>query len=82
MVGAGAHIGILANLLEARAKISGGGYSGDNLIYETLLELSLTPFPFLDIHGGYRYMKLKIDRSSIFVDSNFSGPYLGLSVGF
>ncbi|MBN1662590.1 MAG: hypothetical protein JW943_03205 [Deltaproteobacteria bacterium] len=82
MVGAGAHIGLLANLLEARAKVTGMGYGGDNMIYEGLAEISVTPFPFLDIHGGYRHLKMKVDRKSFFMDSQFSGPYLGLSVGF
>ncbi|MBM4272014.1 MAG: hypothetical protein FJ139_07665 [Deltaproteobacteria bacterium] len=82
MVGIGAHIGLLANILEARAKIAGIGYSG-SVFYDALADISVTPFPFLDIHGGYRIMKLKIDNVSDFYgDLEFAGPYVALTVGF
>lgn len=82
MVGAGAHIGILANILEARAKLAGFGYDSDNWLWEGLAEISYTPFPFLDIHGGYRIMKLKVDQDNVILNNEFSGPYVGLSIGF
>ncbi len=82
MVGLGAHLGLLANILEARAKATGMGYGG-NVFYDAMADISVTPFPFMDIHGGYRIMKLKVDNvSNVFVDTEFSGPYLGLTVGF
>jgi len=82
MVGVGVHAGLLANVLEARAKFTGIGYSG-NVFYDALAEISWTPFSFLDIHGGYRYMKLKVDDvSDVFADVELSGPYVGLSIGF
>ena len=82
MVGVGAHIGLLAKILEARAKITGIGYSG-HMFYDAMADVSVTPFPFLDIHGGYRIMKLKIDGiSDVYGDVEFSGPYVGLTVGF
>ena len=46
MIGFGAHIGLVANLLELRAQATAGGYGSDNYSYETLADLSLTPFPF------------------------------------
>lgn len=81
MVGLGAHIGLLAGLLEARAKVTGVAYS-NNYLYEALADLSLTPFPFLDIHGGYKIIGLKIDRNDFFLDSRFAGPYVALTVSF
>lgn len=82
MVGVGAHLGLLANILEARAKFTGIGYRG-NVFYDAMADLSLTPFPFMDIHGGYRFMKLKVDNvSDVYADMEFSGPYLGLTIGF
>ena len=81
MVGLGAHIGILHELLEMRAKVTGIGYSG-SYFYEALADLSFTPFPFLDIHAGYKTMRLKIDYSDLFLDSEFSGPFVGLTVKF
>ena len=81
MVGLGAHIGLLQDLLEVRAKVTGIGYSG-NYFYEALADLSYTPFPFLDIHAGYKMMRLKIDYNDLFLDSEFAGPFVGLTVSF
>jgi hypothetical protein len=81
MVGLGAHIGLLANILEARAKLTGIGYSG-NVIYEGMADVSWTPFPFIDLHGGYRIIKIDVDESGIYLNSEFSGPYVAVTVGF
>jgi outer membrane protein len=82
MVGVGAHIGLIAKLLEARLKATGMGYSG-SVFYDVLADISVTPFPFLDIHGGYRYMKLKLDDvGDVYTDLEFAGPYVALTVSF
>jgi outer membrane protein len=82
MVGAGVKIGLLANILEARAKFVGMGYS-DNFFYDGLADISFTPFPFLNIHGGYRAMSVKIDNvSNVYAKMDFYGPYAGLAVSF
>ncbi len=82
MVGAGAHLGILANILEARAKVTGMSYSSTTC-WDALADISVTPFPFLDIHGGYRYMKLKSDNvSDFYADMEFSGPFVALTVSW
>ncbi len=81
MVGVGAWTGILADILEARAKATAMGY-GDNLIYEGFAEVSLTPFPFLDIHGGYKISGIKVKTSDVHFKTDFAGPYVGLTVSF
>jgi len=81
MVGLGTHIGILHDLLEVRAKVTGIAYS-DNHYYEALADISFTPFPFLDIHAGYKAMQLKIDHSDLFLDSQIAGPFVGLTVKY
>lgn len=81
MLGVGAHIGILANILEARARATAMGYSG-NYIYDVMADISYTPFPFLDIHGGYRYMKVKYDEQNTYINTDFSGPYVALTIGY
>ena len=81
MVGVGAHVGLLLNILEARAKITGISYSG-NYLYEALADLSLTPFPLLDIHAGYKVIRVHIDRNDVYLNSEFSGPYVALTVSF
>lgn len=82
MIGAGAKIGLVANILEARAKVTGMGYSG-SFFYDAMADVSVTPFPFLNIYGGYRAMSLKIDNvSDIYAKMDFYGPYAGLAVTF
>jgi len=81
MVGLGTHIGILHDILELRAKVTGIAYS-DNHFYEALADLSFTPFPFLDIHAGYKAIRLKIDHNDLFLDSEFTGPFIGLTVSY
>ncbi len=82
MIGLGAHLGVLANWLEARAKVTGIAYSG-SAFYDAMADISLTPFPFVDIHGGYRYVKLKVDNvSDIFANVELSGPFVALTIGF
>jgi outer membrane protein len=82
MIGVGAKIGLLANILEARAKITGMGYSG-SFFYDALADIAVTPFPFLNIHGGYRAMSLKIDSvSDVYAKMDFYGPYAGLAISF
>ena len=82
MVGVGAKIGLLANILEARAKFVGMGYS-NSFFYDGLADISFTPFPFLNIHGGYRAMSVKIDNvSDVYAKMDFYGPYVGLAISF
>lgn len=82
MVGVGANVGILANILEARAKVAGMGYSG-NYVYEGLADIGVTPFPFIDIRGGYKIIKFKVDSiSDVTTDTTFQGPYVGLTIGW
>jgi outer membrane protein len=82
MLGMGAKIGLIANMLEARAKVTGIGYS-DSFFYDAMADISVTPFPFLNIYGGYRAMSLKIDDiSDIYAKMDFYGPYAGLSISF
>ena len=81
MVGVGAHVGLLLNILEARAKLTGISYSG-NYLYEALADLSWTPFPLLDIHAGYKVIRVHLDRNDGYLNSEFSGPYVALTVSF
>ena len=82
MIGAGAHVGLIANLLELRAQVTAGGSGSGNYSYEALADLSVTPFPFLDIHAGYKLLQFKMDKNDYKMDTLYTGPYLGLTVGF
>jgi hypothetical protein len=80
MIGAGLHVGLIANLLEARAQAAGIGYSG-NYFVDALADVALTPFPLTRLFAGYRYLKIKIDNiSDTYCDLDFYGPYLGFAV--
>jgi outer membrane protein len=81
MLGLGAHVGLLSDILALRAKATGIAYSG-NYLFDAQADLSFTPFPFLDIHGGYKMVRLKIDYDDLLLDTQFSGPYVGLAVSF
>ena len=82
MLGLGAKVGILADVLEARAKIVGMGYGG-SFFYDAMADISVNPFPFLNIHGGYRIMSLKIDEiEDIYTQMDFYGPYVGIALEF
>lgn len=78
MVGAGFHVGIIADMLEARAELAGLGYMG-NKFYEGLADISFTPIPLINIHGGYKLIRLDVeDVNDIYANFEFSGPYIGL----
>ncbi len=81
MIGLNLHLGMLADILEARVRGTGVGYSG-NHIYEFLGEVSWTPFPFVDIHGGYKTFVIDIDEDDVDFDYDMSGPYVALTISF
>ena len=81
MVGANFHVGILKDILEARVLVTGIGYS-DNTAFDGQAEISLTPFPFLDIHGGYRFLKIDVEEDDVKFDFDNSGLYVALTVSF
>lgn len=81
MVGLNLHAGVLADILEARLLITGIGYSEGKML-DCLAEISYTPFPFLDIHGGYRYFAVDVDVDEVEADYKTAGPYVALTVSF
>lgn len=81
MVGVGVHVALIADILEARVKATGIGYSG-NTLYDIMGDISFTPFPFVDIHGGYRIIHFDIDIDDVELNYDMSGPYAAVSVSF
>jgi len=81
MIGLNLHMGILADVLEARLRGTAIGYAG-NTIYELMADISWTPLPFLDIHGGYKRFVIDIDEDDIVFDYDMSGPYVALTLSF
>ncbi len=81
MLGLNAHVGLLADLLEARAQVTGMGYGGGT-IFDGFAEITFTPFPLIDIHGGYRAFMVNVDADDVEFDYNTAGPYVAVTVGF
>ena len=81
LAGAHFHVGILKDLIEARILVTGMQYK-DNTAFDGQAEISLTPFPFLDIHGGYRFFKINVDEDDVKFDIDNSGLYVGLTLSF
>ena len=81
LVGANFHVGILKDIIEARVLVTGMEYK-DNTVFDGQAEISLTPFPFLDIHGGYRIFKINVDEDDVKFDFDNSGLYVGLTLSF
>ena len=75
------HVGVLADILELRL-LGTGMAIGGGTVFDGLAELSLTPIPFIDIHGGYRAFTIDADIDDVEFDYNTSGPYVALTVGF
>ncbi|MBW1828948.1 MAG: hypothetical protein JRI74_05960 [Deltaproteobacteria bacterium] len=75
------HVGVLADILEARVRGTGITYSGKTL-YEVAGEISFTPVPFLDIHGGYKFFDIAFDEEDVSLNHDMAGPYLAMTVSF
>ncbi|TET95135.1 MAG: hypothetical protein E3J28_01195 [Desulfobacteraceae bacterium] len=81
MIGLNLHIGMLADILEARLRGTAIGYA-ENTVYELMADISWSPLPFLDIHGGYKRFVIDIDEDDIVFDYDMSGPYVALTLSF
>ena len=81
MLGLNLHLGILADILEARVLATGMGY-WDGYMVDAQAELSFTPIPYVDITAGYRTFWVDVDTNDLKLDYNTSGVYAGVSVGF
>ena len=51
-------------------------------MYEALAEVSWTPLPFMDIHGGYKTFATDIDEDDVMFDYDMSGAFVGLTLSF
>lgn len=81
LLGLNFHVGLIADLLEARILAAGMGYSDGNL-FDGQVEVSITPLPFIDIHGGYRMFRIDAETSDVTLDYETSGPYVTLTISF
>jgi hypothetical protein len=80
-LGLNLHVGILADILEGRVLLTGIGYSNGTML-DGQADISLTPFPFVDIHGGYRILLVDVDEDDVELDYDTSGPYVAVTLSF
>ena len=81
MLGLNLHLGILADILEARVLATGVGY-WDGYMVDAQAELTLTPIPYVDISAGYRTFWVDVNTNDLKLKYDTSGVYAGVSVGF
>ncbi len=71
----------LADFLGLTGRVGGLAYRENHFI-DADVQLEFSPIPLLGAYAGYRYIKLKVDESGVFVDTHFSGPVVGLFARF
>jgi hypothetical protein len=81
MVGLNFHGGIIADFLEFRVLATGSGYGGGTVL-DGMADISLTLFPLLDIHGGYRVFAMDVDAEDVEFNFDTSGPYVAVTLSF
>ncbi len=81
MVGLNLHVGIIADFLEFRVLATGSGYGGGTVL-DGMADISFTPFPLMDIHGGYRVFTVDVEADDVEFNYATSGPYVAVSVSF
>ena len=81
MVGLNLHAAILADLLELRVLATGISYGGGTVM-DGMADISFTPFPLIDIHGGYRVFTIDVDADDVEFNYDTSGPYVAVTVSF
>ena len=81
MAGLGGHVGILADLLEARARVALIALRGDRA-WEAAAEIAFSPLPFVDVTAGYRHFDIDVEEGDLLLSYTQSGPYVGLGIVF
>jgi len=81
MVGVGLHVGILADLLELRAQVTGMGYDGNNII-DAYGEVVFSPLPLIEIAAGYRTLQIDVEADDVDLDVDKQGIYGSLGISF
>lgn len=79
MVGVGAHMGILSDILEVRARAAVLPLD-KNYILDYQGEISYNPLPFIELVGGYKGFVVNVEKDDLLLDYNQTGPYVGLSL--
>ena len=71
----------LADYLGAVARVGYLEYDGSRFL-DAEAQIEFSPLPLVGVYAGYRLFGLKIDRSDLLVDIDFSGPFAGAFARF
>jgi len=71
----------LADFIGVVGRVGYLGYAGNRFL-DADAQIEFSPLPTIGIYGGYRSLQVKVDRSGLFFDTKFQGPYVGGFVRF
>jgi outer membrane protein len=54
----------------------------DNSFLDVDGQIEFSPIPLAGVYGGYRYFDVTVDEDNVYIDTQFSGPYVGAFVRF
>ncbi len=79
-IGARARVG-LSDFISVVGRVGYLEYD-DNSFLDAEAQIEFSPLPMVGVYAGYRMFELKIDDTDLFVDLEFSGPFVGALVRF
>ncbi|MCF6177957.1 MAG: hypothetical protein L3J63_01015 [Geopsychrobacter sp.] len=79
-IGARTRIG-LADYLAIVGRVGYVEYNGNSFL-DAEAQVEFSPLPLVGVYAGYRTFNLKIDETDVYVDVDFSGPFVGALVRF
>ncbi|HKI75276.1 MAG TPA: hypothetical protein VJ998_11545 [Pseudomonadales bacterium] len=71
----------LADFIGLVGRVGYLGYA-NNRFLDADAQVEFSPLPTVGIYGGYRSLQLKVDKSGLFIDTRFQGPYIGGFIRF
>lgn len=79
-IGARVRVG-LADFVSVIGRVGYMKYRGDSFL-DADGQIEFSPVPLVGVYGGYRYFDVHVDESNVYLDAQFSGPYVGAFVRF
>ncbi len=71
----------LADFVGLSGRVGYLGYAGNKFL-DADAQIEFSPLPTLGVYGGYRSLQIKVDKSNVYWNTTFAGPYIGGFVRF
>lgn len=68
--------------LRTDAKVDGASVKGTEVDLKDDLGVGHEYYPSLEVYAGYKIIKLYVNEDDVYLDSEFTGPFVALTVGF